>query len=214
MRTLILGILAMALNSVMAAEPARDLIGRPSADGEFAGWKSFHEDASSTTSDVWQLREDGVLVCKGTPRGYLYTEQDYTDVSLEFEWRWPPDGKPGNGGLLLRTTGEHKIWPKSLEVQLNNGQAGDFWGLVGYELSGPAERVNTGYAPGLRQTDQHQTYEGDGKAGRPMESLRSRAGRGKNQRDHQRRAGQRGHRLRHRTWQDRVDGRRCRNPLS
>lgn len=144
MRTLILGILAAAITPVTAAEPlARDLVGRPNASGEFSGWKSFHEDPASATRDVWQLREDGVLVCKGNPRGYLYTEQDYTDVKLEFEWRWPPEGKPGNGGLLLRTSGEHAIWPKSLEVQLNHGQAGDFWGLAGYELSGPADRMRT-----------------------------------------------------------------------
>jgi len=142
MRTLILAVLAISLNWATAAEPAgRDLIGRPNDRGELAGWQTFHEDPATRTSHVWRLQADGVLTCQGTPKGYLYTEKDYTDVTLEFEWRWPPDGKPGNAGLLLRTTGAHRIWPKSLEVQLNHGQAGDFWGLTGYQLNGPAERV-------------------------------------------------------------------------
>ena len=45
--------------------------------------------------------------------------------------------------MLVRTTGEHKIWPRSLEAQINAGDAGDFWGLDGYELSGPAERMRS-----------------------------------------------------------------------
>ncbi len=111
------------------------------ADGEIAGWRSFHE-GHTPTREVWNFDGD-VLICKGTPRGYLYTEKAYTDFVLQLQWRWPPGGKPGNGGVLLRTTGPNKIWPKSLEAQINHGQAGDFWGLDGYSLAGPAERMKT-----------------------------------------------------------------------
>ena len=45
--------------------------------------------------------------------------------------------------MLIRTTGPHKIWPRSLEAQINAGHAGDFWGLDGYSLQGPAERSKT-----------------------------------------------------------------------
>ena len=45
--------------------------------------------------------------------------------------------------MLVRMTGEHAIWPKCLELQLNMDQAGDFWGLRGYALSGPAGRMKT-----------------------------------------------------------------------
>ena len=40
-------------------------------------------------------------------------------------------------------SGEHKVWPKSLEAQLNLGSEGDFVGLVGYSLKGPDERTET-----------------------------------------------------------------------
>ena len=62
---------------------------------------------------------------------------------LKLEWRWPTDKEPGKGGVLIHITGENKIWPKSLEAQLNAGDAGDFWGLDGYELSGPADRTRS-----------------------------------------------------------------------
>lgn len=90
--------------------------------------------------DVWTM-EDGVLVCRGEPLGYIYTKHNYRDFTLKLEWRWPEGKKPGKGGVLIRMTGEHKIWPRSLEAQINAGEAGDFWGLAGYELSGPEERM-------------------------------------------------------------------------
>jgi hypothetical protein len=127
----------------------RALITSQTASGELSGWKSFHEDAKARTGDVWKLTDDGVLVCKGAPKGYLYTEKDHLDFVLELEWRWPPGKKSGNGGVLIRMTGDHKIWPRSLEAQANAGQAGDFWGLLGYPLDGPKERKKTVQHPQL-----------------------------------------------------------------
>jgi hypothetical protein len=75
--------------------------------------------------------------------GYLYTKKDYGDFVLKLQWRWPAGKKPGNGGVLIRMAGEHRIWPRSLEAQLNAGSAGDFWGLAGYPLAGPAERMRS-----------------------------------------------------------------------
>ena len=117
-----------------------DMFNPPRDAGKAVVWKSFSEDPESKTDDVWTISE-GTVICKGTPRGYLRTEQDFTDFVLKLEWRRPADKKPGNGGVLVRMTGKDKIWPKCLEAQLNAGGAGDFWGLDGYELSGPDERT-------------------------------------------------------------------------
>ncbi len=151
MRCILLIPLILALAIVLrapgqAADPVGDawvLVAEQTAEGELMGWKSFHEDAKARTGDVWKLTDDGVLVCKGTPKGYIYTEKDYLDFILELQWRWPPGKKPGNGGVLIRMTEKHQIWPRSLEAQLNANQAGDFWGLVGYPLDGPEERRKT-----------------------------------------------------------------------
>jgi hypothetical protein len=112
------------------------------ASGELAGWNFFSEDPKAKPGDVWKLGRDGVLTCRGTPKGYIATQKSYADFTLRLEWRWP-QGKPGSGGVLVRMTGPDKIWPKSLEAQINAGDAGDFWGLVGYELTGPADRSKT-----------------------------------------------------------------------
>ncbi len=113
------------------------------AGGEFAGWQSFHGVQHVKTGAVWSLTDDGVLHCTGKPLGYLATRSEFTNFVLTLEWRWPQGEKPGKGGVLLRMTGPDRIWPKSLEAQINAGGAGDFWGLAGYHLEGPSDRTKT-----------------------------------------------------------------------
>ena len=105
-------------------------------------WSFYSSDPGASMQDVWRMDND-ILICSGSPLGYLYSKGQYDDFELKLEWRWPEDKGPGKGGVLIRTTGEHKIWPKSLEAQINAGDAGDFWGLDGYELTGPADRTRS-----------------------------------------------------------------------
>jgi hypothetical protein len=104
-----------------------------------SAWTCFLEDDSASCKSVWTMR-DGVLVCKGSPLGYLATKKSYKDFTLELQWRWPAEGKAGKGGVLIRQTGPDRIWPRSLEAQINHPDAGDFWGLAGYPIAGPTAR--------------------------------------------------------------------------
>lgn len=126
--------------SATAGEPAEALVDMFAPDSaKTVAWTAFSEAEGTSLEDVWRIGPDEI-VCLGTPRGYLRTQQDFTDFLLRLEWRWP-EGKPGKGGVLIRTTGPDKIWPKSLEAQINAGEAGDFWGLDGYVLRGPSDRM-------------------------------------------------------------------------
>lgn len=71
---------------------------------------------------------NGLLVSLGKPEGHLVTKQTYRDYRLEVEYRFP--GKPGNCGVLVhasRPRALYKMFPQSIEVQMNSGDAGDFW---------------------------------------------------------------------------------------
>ena len=71
---------------------------------------------------------NGMLVSLGEPQGHLVTKQTYRDYRLEAEYRFP--GKPGNCGILVhasRPRALYKMFPQSIEVQMNSGDAGDFW---------------------------------------------------------------------------------------
>jgi 3-keto-disaccharide hydrolase len=96
---------------------------------DLEGWTAVLEDNKAKAADVWSVA-DGVLMCKGNPRGYLRTvKEDFHDYVLTLEWRFPAGSKGGNSGVLLHTTtpGALGIWPKSMEAQLNHQNAGDIW---------------------------------------------------------------------------------------
>ena len=112
---------------------------------DLSGWSHHLVDPKVPASDVWSVR-DGVLVCKGEPLGYLYTNAEYTSFKLVVEWRWAPGaaaklGKAPNSGVLMRVTPEPKGVPPAYEAQLQSGNAGDVYGFWGYPLEGdPAVR--------------------------------------------------------------------------
>jgi len=128
-----------------AAEPVRLFNGK-----DLTGWipylwdgKNKAEDKTTPASAVWTV-EDGILICRGRPTGYIRTVNEYENYRLEVEWRWPEGTTSGNNGVLIHTTEPNALgqWPRSLEVQLAFGNAGDFW-VIGttLELPNPEGRI-------------------------------------------------------------------------
>jgi hypothetical protein len=74
---------------------------------------------------------DGLLVSLGSPRGHLITDQAFKDYRLEVEYRFAD--KPGNCGVLVHASiprALNKMFPQSLEVQMQHQHAGDFWCII------------------------------------------------------------------------------------
>jgi hypothetical protein len=70
----------------------------------------------------------GMLVSLGKPEGHLITKQAYRDYRLVAEYRFP--GAGGNCGILVHASTPRALYgmfPKSIEVQMQSGDAGDFW---------------------------------------------------------------------------------------
>ena len=108
---------------------------------DLTGWSHVLVGKGVKMEDVWSVR-DGVLVCKGKPVGYLFTNGSYQDFKLTLEWRWAPGTEPGNSGVLLRIAGKPATFmPKCVEAQLKHESAGDIWGFFGAATDGSAERV-------------------------------------------------------------------------
>lgn len=85
-----------------------------------------HPDADSAF-----IVRDGRLVSLGNPKGHLITDDQYENYRLEVEYRFP--GKPGNCGVLVHASTPralYRMFPKSIEVQMQHGNAGDFWCIV------------------------------------------------------------------------------------
>lgn len=74
---------------------------------------------------------DSLLVSMGEPRGHLITDSVFANYRLEVEYRFA--GDPGNCGVLVHASTPralYQMFPKSLEVQMQSGDAGDFWCIV------------------------------------------------------------------------------------
>ncbi len=105
------------------------------------GWDCHLVDPNVKLTDVWRV-EDGVLICKGEPLGYLVTKNAFKDFRLIVEWRWPEGKEPGNSGVLLRISSKPiGFMPRCVEAQLKHGSAGDIWGFRGFPVNGSAERL-------------------------------------------------------------------------
>jgi hypothetical protein len=96
---------------------------------DLTGWHADvpAKDADPKTPDSFIVR-NGVLVSLGNPKGHLISDQAFKDYRLEVEYRFP--GKGGNCGVLVhasRPRALYKMFPQSIEVQMQSGEAGDFW---------------------------------------------------------------------------------------
>jgi hypothetical protein len=140
-----LGALIVVLAGVAVAAPSAPLA--PPREialfngKNFLGWTPHLSDPNARWQDVWSVDpREGVLICKGNPAGYIRTVRDYKNFILRLEWRFAK--QPGNSGVLLRVQSPDKVWPKSVEAQLQSGAAGDFWLIDGTKLDTPEDRVN------------------------------------------------------------------------
>ncbi|HJQ20033.1 MAG TPA: DUF1080 domain-containing protein [Gemmatimonadaceae bacterium] len=99
---------------------------------DLAGWHADvpAADTNKSLPPSFIVRK-GLLVSMGDPRGHLITDSSFRDYRLEVEYRFP--GAPGNAGVLVHASTPRALYgmfPKSIEVQMESGNAGDFWCIV------------------------------------------------------------------------------------
>lgn len=99
---------------------------------DLTGW---HVDVPAADSNVrvrspFEVR-NGLLVSLGEPRGHLITDSSFSNYRLDVEYRF--SAIPGNAGVLVHASTPRALYgmfPKSIEVQMESGNAGDFWCIV------------------------------------------------------------------------------------
>jgi len=98
-------------------------------DKDLKGWHSdvpaMDDDANVTSPFIVR---NGLLVSLGRPGGHLITDKVYRNYRLEVEYRFA--SKPGNCGVLVHASTPralYKMFPSSIEVQMQHESAGDFW---------------------------------------------------------------------------------------
>ena len=105
------------------------------------GWYSFlaSKGKNNDPEKVFTI-EDGLLHISGKEFGYISTEKLYKNFHLvaEFKWgtkKYPPrdaDTIKRDNGICFYIPADEKdkVWPKSIECQIQEGDVGDIW-LIG-----------------------------------------------------------------------------------
>jgi len=116
--------------------PARLFNGR-----NLEGWFTYLEGKgrNNDPEKVFQVHDGVIHIYKdaeeGTkmPFGYVATENEYADYHLRLEYRWgtkrfvPRAQDKRDSGLLYHVVGPDTVWPCSVELQIQEGDAGDIF---------------------------------------------------------------------------------------
>lgn len=112
---------------------------------DLAGW---HMDVPALDKDPGGAKpfivRNGVLVSLASPGGHLITDKVYEHYKLEVEYRF--SAKPGNCGVLVHVSKPRRLYemfPQSIEVQMQSGDAGDFW-CIGENIDVPDMEARRG----------------------------------------------------------------------
>ncbi len=105
---------------------------------DLAGW---HMDVPALDKDPKGQKpfiiRNGFLVSLASPGGHLITDKSYENYKLEVEYRF--SARPGNCGVLVHASKKRRLYemfPQSIEVQMQSGDAGDFW-CIGENIEVP-----------------------------------------------------------------------------
>jgi hypothetical protein len=152
-----------AAESSSAADAAQTGGWRPLFNGkDLSGWQVvLTPDLKGIQPDsVFQVR-DGVIhayrdVPQGAkvPIGYLASDYSYSWYHFRLEYRWgekkfaPRVARPRDAGILYHAGPENKVWPRSIECQIQEGDVGDCFLVRGAQ-------VETTVDPRRLKSDEH-----------------------------------------------------------
>ncbi|GAB2521498.1 3-keto-disaccharide hydrolase [Spirosoma aerophilum] len=170
LRLLAAGIGLLIASSVMAQSSAR---WQSLFNGkDLTGWetyldKPYAKDGENDKTPPIGLNKDpnhvfSVVMVDGKPAlrisgetfGGINTLADYGNYHLrmEFKWgtqKWPPKlDRPRDSGLLYHSVGPHgtpMLWMESFELQVQEGDCGDYWGVMNVLADITARKNEKGY---------------------------------------------------------------------
>lgn len=91
---------------------------------DLAGWTLHTKQPGDDAKKAWGVK-GGLLVCTGTPLGYIATADEFAGYHLTVEYRYPAGTEKPNSGVLIHCGKADRVWPLSIEVQMRGGRAGD-----------------------------------------------------------------------------------------
>lgn len=102
---------------------------------DLSGWTKFLKDKGVNKDPLKVITvENGAIHVSGQEFGYLATDRSYRNFHLSLEFRWgekkfpPREKEKRDAGICFHADlSTNKIWPKSAECQIQEGDVGDLW---------------------------------------------------------------------------------------
>jgi len=98
------------------------------------GWDTFlRSKGKNSDPDTIFSVSNGLLKITGKEFGYIVTQKSYTNFHLVLEFKWgekkypPRENAVRDNGVCYYVVEEDKVWPRSIECQVQEGDCGDFW---------------------------------------------------------------------------------------
>jgi hypothetical protein len=101
---------------------------------DLSGWYSFlkNKGKNNDSNQVFTVNR-GLLKITGQDFGYIVTEKSFTNFHLVVEFKWgekkypPRENAVRDNGICYYVVATDKVWPRSVECQIQEGDCGDFW---------------------------------------------------------------------------------------
>ena len=123
-------LLAVLLFSSSVAQEFKPLFNGKNIDG----WYTFlRTKGKNNDPDTVFSVNNGLLKITGKEFGYIITEKKYSDFHLVVEFKWgekkypPRETRVRDNGICYHVVDTDKVWPRSVECQIQEGDCGDFW---------------------------------------------------------------------------------------
>lgn len=98
------------------------------------GWYTFLKTkGKSNDPDTVFSVNNGLLKITGKEFGYIVTEKSFDNFHLIVEFKWgekkypPRENKVRDNGICYYVVSADRVWPRSVECQIQEGDCGDFW---------------------------------------------------------------------------------------
>jgi hypothetical protein len=113
------------------------------------GWYTYSKHGIDNDVEKAFKVENGIIHLAGESMGYICTKNSYRDYYLRVIFRWgekkypPRENSRRDSGILYHfpTTEDDKVWPKSIECQIQEEDCGDYWCVGGATVDSPNERM-------------------------------------------------------------------------
>ena len=101
---------------------------------DISGWYTFlkTKGKSNDPDSVFSV-SNGLLKITGSEFGYIVTDKSFDNFHLVVEFKWgekkfpPREDKVRDNGICYYVVTTDKVWPRSVECQIQEGDCGDFW---------------------------------------------------------------------------------------